>query len=82
MVAKRILRTPEAATYVGLSVSTLEKMRISGSGPPFVHLGGRAVGYDLADLDAWLDRQRRTSTSDPGASLGPRRSHDETGTRG
>lgn len=82
MVARRILRTPEAAAYVGLSVSTLEKKRLDGSGPLFVHLGGRAVGYDLADLDEWIDRQRRTSTSDPGVPLGPRRSHDETGTRG
>ena len=82
MAARRIFRTPEAAAYVGLSISTLEKKRLDGSGPPFVHLGGRAVGYDLADLDAWIDRQRRTSTSDPGSFIGPRRSHDETGTRG
>ena len=64
MVPKRILRTPEAAHYVGLSTSTLEKKRLDGSGPPFVRLGGRAVGYDLASLNAWLDRQRRSSTSD------------------
>ena len=82
MVAKRIFRTPEAAAYVGLSASTLEKKRLDGSGPPFVHLGGRAVGYDLSDLDAWIDRQRRTSTSDPGGPLAPRRSNDEARTRG
>ena len=80
MVHKRILRTPEAAQYVGLSVSTLEKKRLNGSGPPYLQLGGRAVGYDLADLDEWIDCHRRTSTSDPGVSLGRRRSHDETET--
>ena len=63
MAPKKILRTPEAAEYVGLSASTLEKKRIDGSGPTFVKLG-RAVGYDLATLDAWLERRQRTSTSD------------------
>ncbi len=63
MISQRILRTPEAARYVGLSASTLEKKRLDGTGPPFVRLGGRAVGYDIAELDKWIDRQRRTSTS-------------------
>ena len=58
---KRILRTPEAAEYVGLSRSTLEKRRLSGDGPPFLRLGGRVVGYDVADLDEWLDHQRKTT---------------------
>lgn len=66
MVQKRILRTPEAAQYLGLAQSTLEKMRLDGSGPSFVRLGSRAVGYDLSMLDAWIDQQRRNSTSDPG----------------
>ena len=68
-MAKRILRTPEAADYVGLSPSTLEKKRIDGSGPEFIRLGGRAVGYDLHALDSWLDGQRRTSTSDNGTEV-------------
>jgi predicted DNA-binding transcriptional regulator AlpA len=55
---RRILRTPGAADYTGLSASTLEKRRLSGDGPPFIRLGVRAVGYDVGDLDAWLDAQR------------------------
>jgi predicted DNA-binding transcriptional regulator AlpA len=58
----RILRTPGAADYVGLSTSTLEKKRLAGGGPAFIRLGGRAVGYDVRDLDAWLEKQRQ---SDP-----------------
>lgn len=60
------LRTPDAATHVGLAASTLEKLRVVGGGPVFMKLG-RAVVYDVADLDAWLAAQRRTSTSDHGA---------------
>ena len=65
MVEKRILRTVEAATYVGLSPSTLEKKRIVGNGPRFVRIGGRAVGYDIRDLDQWLDEQRAETEGDP-----------------
>ena len=66
-MAKRILRTPEAAQYVGLSASTLEKKRPAGDGPRFVRLGGRAIGYDIKDLDAWLDGQREANAADPSA---------------
>ena len=66
-VAPRILRTQQAAAYVGLSASTLEKQRLSDDGPRFVRLGGRAVGYDIRDLDAWLDSQRDDSNHGPNA---------------
>jgi Predicted transcriptional regulator len=55
---RKVLRTPAAADYLGLSPSTLEKARRHGGGPPFIRLGGRAVGYAVADLDRWLDGQR------------------------
>ncbi len=65
MSKQRILRTPNAAAYVGLSASTLEKLRLTGDGPAFIRLGGRAVGYDIRDLDAWLDDQRAETESGP-----------------
>ena len=65
MTTKRILRTAEAAEYLGLAASTLEKRRLTSDGPAFIRLGGRAVGYDIADLDGWLDRQRQQSTTSP-----------------
>ena len=65
MSDRRILRTPDAARYVGLSASTLEKMRLTGDGPAFIQLGGRAIGYDIRDLDAWLDAQRAETEQSP-----------------
>ena len=62
MTTKRVFRTAAAAKYVGLSTSTLEKYRLTGHGPRFVRLGSRAVGYDVRDLDEWLDEQRRSTT--------------------
>jgi predicted DNA-binding transcriptional regulator AlpA len=54
-----------ASRHVGLSVSTLNKLRVFGGGPVFLKLG-RRVAYDVADLDAWLATKRRRSTSDAG----------------
>jgi predicted DNA-binding transcriptional regulator AlpA len=64
-MSRRIFRTREGATYCGLAVSTFEKMRLRGDGPEFIRLGSRAIGYDLAALDKWLDAQRAKSTSEP-----------------
>ena len=61
----RKLRAPEAAAYLGLSASTMAKMRMTGLGPPYSKAGRRVVIYDRADLDGWLDARKRTSTSEP-----------------
>jgi excisionase family DNA binding protein len=53
----------EAATYVGLSASTLNQMRSEGRGPRYIKLGSRVV-YDSADLDRWMEQHKQSSTSD------------------
>jgi predicted DNA-binding transcriptional regulator AlpA len=60
----RLVRTPEAAALLGLSRSTLEKMRCRGDGPAFIKLGSRAVGYDPGVLRDWAKAGTRKSTSD------------------
>jgi len=55
-----------AAKYLGVSASYLGKLRMSGGGPTFIKLGKRRVAYHKADLDAWIKRNRRTSTSEAG----------------
>ena len=54
----RYLRTPEAARFVGLSIRTLEKHRIYGTGPRYSKLGGRVV-YRVEDLQAWVEFGRQ-----------------------
>jgi predicted DNA-binding transcriptional regulator AlpA len=63
---KRLYRTPDAADYLGLGESTLEKMRMTGDGPQYVKLG-RIVSYEQKSLDAWIEQRTRTSTSEPAA---------------
>ena len=55
--------TETAARYLGLSVSTLEKWRVTGAGPTY-RKHGRRVVYRQAELDAWSEAQTRRSTSE------------------
>jgi len=61
----RLLRTPEAARFLGMSPRTLEKHRTFGTGPVYQKLGGRVV-YALDELQLWIARGRRISTTDKG----------------
>ena len=63
------LRTPAAAEYIGSTESTLEKKRLTGEGPIYSKIG-RIVVYGTADLDDYLARHRRTSTSESGKPKG------------
>ncbi len=56
-----LLNARQAAARLGLSKSTVDKMRAAGKGPRFIKSTDRAVRYDPADLDAWIDARRRTS---------------------
>lgn len=58
-----IMTVGQAATYLGLAVSTLNKWRCHGGGPVFIKMG-RAVRYRAEDLDAFIDGRRASSTTD------------------
>jgi hypothetical protein len=62
------IKEAEAAEWLGLSVRTLQKHRINGSGPKFHKLVG-AVRYRFSDLEEWSDSCRRSSTSEDSSSL-------------
>ena len=57
------LTVVQAATYLGLAVSTLNKWRCHGGGPVFIKLG-RAVRYRQEDLDQFVMDGRSRSTSE------------------
>ncbi len=55
--------TPQAAEYLGgLKPNTLEGWRVQGIGPRYIKIG-RLVRYSITDLDAYLEAQKRQSTS-------------------
>lgn len=60
--ARALLRAPELAKLLGLTMSTLAKLRCSGKGPPFYKLTNQTVGYRQDEVMEWLSRRRRVST--------------------
>lgn len=64
---RQFLSTEEAAKFLGLGSSTLEKYRTSGMGPKFCKLGPKRVVYRVDDLEAWATSNRGASTAKTGS---------------
>ncbi|NHT75077.1 helix-turn-helix domain-containing protein [Rhizobiaceae bacterium CRRU44] len=57
------LRVQQAAEYLGLSKSFLDKARCYGGGPVFAKLGSSVI-YSTADLDSWVAERRVIAAND------------------
>ncbi|MEQ1945180.1 helix-turn-helix domain-containing protein [Mesorhizobium sp. VNQ89] len=57
----------QAANYLRVSKNYLDKLRVSGTGPPFVRLGRRKVLYRKSDLDKWVEERIYASTTQYGS---------------
>lgn len=55
------MRVREAAAYIGLSKSMLDKLRMDDGGPVYSKLG-RTVVYRRSDLEAWAGGRSKSST--------------------
>jgi predicted DNA-binding transcriptional regulator AlpA len=53
-LSDRLLTEKDLAAWLGISLPTLQRMRSNGSGPRFVRLSMRRVGYRKGDVEAWL----------------------------
>jgi len=53
----------ELAKHFGVSVRTLERQRVDGTGVPYI-LIGRLVRYRKSDIEAYTNGRRRGSTSE------------------
>ena len=62
----RVVCSREAADIVGLSESTMAKLRLNGNGPLYCKLGRRVV-YRTSDLEQWLQSRTTRDTSDADA---------------
>ena len=80
--APLVLSPVDAAAMLALSPATLDYMRKRGTGPEFVSLGVRKIGYTPEALAAFVaSRQRHRSTSDgrPAAPARKYRPHKPRG---
>ena len=64
-----MMTTAEAAEFLGIAQSTLEKARVVGTGCRFAKLG-RTVRYRRSDLEEYLTQRIVCSTSDAGEPSG------------
>ena len=58
-----LLSARQAAALLHLSERTLERFRVSGTGPKFVRLG-RSIRYRLIDIEAFIASRIVGSTSE------------------
>lgn len=67
-----LLTTQEVSELLGLQPRTLANWRWRGYGPRYLNLGGRRIRYRLRDVEAFLESEVRTSTSNshPGQAAG------------
>jgi hypothetical protein len=61
------LSPKQAEAYTGISSRSLERLRLTGGGPVYSKVG-RLIRYNSVDLEDWMRRDRRNSTSDSGSS--------------
>lgn len=50
----RVLTSAETAKLLTVSAPVMERWRAAGTGPRFVRLSTRRIGYRVADLRAWM----------------------------
>jgi hypothetical protein len=60
---ERLWTPAETATYLSITKSKLERMRMSGDGPDFYKLGRKTVRYAPSILHVWLALQQCRSTA-------------------
>jgi predicted DNA-binding transcriptional regulator AlpA len=58
------LRVRQAADYLGLSKSFLDKARCYGTGPAYAKLGASIIIYSTDDLDTWVESRTVTPAND------------------
>ena len=58
---ERLLDSRAVAEYLGISQSTISRMRRERTGPHFIEIRGRKFRYRLTELKSWLERQERLS---------------------
>lgn len=60
MKKHRVLTTTQAAEFLNVSRSFLDKDRINQKSIPFMRIG-RKIAYDINDLEAFMEQQKKAA---------------------
>lgn len=64
--AMSLLTPAQAADLLQVSMNTLAKWRMDGTGPAYSRVGGKVVRYSTDDIDTYLSSTRVTPTTGTG----------------
>jgi predicted DNA-binding transcriptional regulator AlpA len=56
---RELLTEAEVSEWLGLSQPTLSRHRRNGTGPAFVRLSTRRIGYRRSAVEAWLNEHEQ-----------------------
>lgn len=73
-----ILSEQELAEWLVTSRATLQRQRAKGSGPPFIRLSERRVGYRRSAVEQWLNTRTCRQIGEIPVSAGPAASANST----
>lgn len=65
-IEEALLTSEQVAEVLAVDRTTLKGWRIQGCGPKFLQLTARCIRYRRSDIEAWVAKRERRSTSDPG----------------
>ena len=51
----QVLNEKQLAAWLGISLPSLQRQRSDGSGPPFIQLSERRIGYRKSAVERWLE---------------------------
>jgi predicted DNA-binding transcriptional regulator AlpA len=51
----QLLNEKQLAAWLGISLPSLQRQRSDGTGPPFVQLSERRIGYRKSAVERWLE---------------------------
>jgi len=51
----QLLNEKQVAIWLGISLPSLQRQRSNGSGPQFVQLSERRIGYRKSAVERWLE---------------------------
>jgi predicted DNA-binding transcriptional regulator AlpA len=49
-----LLTEKQLSTWLGVSLPSLQRMRSNGTGPKFIQLSERRIGYRKSEVETWL----------------------------
>jgi prophage regulatory protein len=61
----RLIRRPEVVRLVGLSYSTVYRLERAGQFPSRRRIAQNCVGWDLAEIEAWIASRPTSSCREP-----------------